>query len=121
MTKDDGAMLKACAVRRNLSKVGLQEFSFAEDSTCDYCGLECCDLDHILWECPHFRLTSVEVEKELAIIVTKLLCKSMKRGVAQSRLFMAWLTAEQTHTVWWENKPLQTLSSLPPTSTTLTT
>ncbi len=60
----------------------LQAMGPAGSTSCDYCGHTICDMDHILWQCPHFREVRVQTDVEPAVIDHKLLCKPVKRGIA---------------------------------------
>lgn len=82
MAKEDKAMLRTIHCGGGLGKLELMELGYVQDSVCDYCGYETCDLDHMLWNRPRFHATRKGVDKELAEVDTRLLSRAIKRGVA---------------------------------------
>ena len=44
------------------------EFGNGSNTDCDLCGDPWCDLNHILWQCPHFMAARIEVDEKTASI-----------------------------------------------------
>ena len=62
--KEDQAMLRTIQCGGGISKIELTVFGNREKNEGDYCGHQWCDLDHILWECPHFSETRQQKMKK---------------------------------------------------------
>lgn len=65
MDKEDQAMLRTIQCGGGISKIELMEFGNGQNTECDDCGHQWCDLDHILWECPHFSETRQQEDDEV--------------------------------------------------------
>ena len=80
MTKEDQAMLRTIQCGGGVSKVELLEFGNGENTECDYCGHQWCNLDHILWECPHFNEVRRQEDEQIAKVNPSTFTRQSKEG-----------------------------------------
>lgn len=79
---EERGVLKTVLGGGGFAKVELHKFGAADDTRCDYCQAEMCDIDHLLWECPRFQQLRSDAAPDLAQLDFTMLSRTVRRGVA---------------------------------------
>lgn len=82
LSDEDQEMLRTVHSGGGFSMHELKATGAVSHSTCNYCRAEVADIDHILWQCPHFHSQRTAIDEKLANIDCRLISRALRRGYA---------------------------------------